>query len=63
VASLPRLPFVGEVTTESNSIAGELTADVVSAAIDRRDVPRRETPLHLKLCDNVEDLGKTIHLF
>ncbi|XP_065030671.1 uncharacterized protein LOC135582179 [Musa acuminata AAA Group] len=47
VAALPRLPKAGEVTTEEESLAGELTADAVSAVIDRRDVPHRETPLHL----------------
>lgn len=47
VAALPRLPKAGEVTTEAGSIAGEVTADAVSAVIDRRDVPNRETPLHL----------------
>ncbi|KAM0924463.1 hypothetical protein ACQ4PT_004876 [Festuca glaucescens] len=47
VAALPRLPRAGEVSTEAESIAGEVTADAVSAVIDRRDVPRRETPLHL----------------
>ncbi|KAL5990510.1 hypothetical protein ACLOJK_011412 [Asimina triloba] len=47
VASLPRLAKSGEVTTESESLASELQADIVSAAIDRRDVPGRETPLHL----------------
>ncbi|KAL6591469.1 hypothetical protein ACP70R_027992 [Stipagrostis hirtigluma subsp. patula] len=47
VAGLPRLPRAGEVTTEEQSIAGEAVADAVSAVIDRRDVPRRETPLHL----------------
>jgi ankyrin repeat domain-containing protein 13 len=47
VAGLPRLPRAGEVATEEESIAGEAVADAVSAVIDRRDVPRRETPLHL----------------
>ncbi|XP_010262395.1 PREDICTED: ankyrin repeat domain-containing protein 13B-like [Nelumbo nucifera] len=47
VSTLPRLPKAGEVTTEAESLAAELQADVVSAAIDRRDVPGRETPLHL----------------
>ncbi|CAD6249030.1 unnamed protein product [Miscanthus lutarioriparius] len=47
VAALPRLPRAGEVATEEESIAGEAVADAVSAVIDRRDVPRRETPLHL----------------
>ncbi|KAF9613558.1 hypothetical protein IFM89_008949 [Coptis chinensis] len=44
---LPRLPKAGEVNTENESVAAELQADVVSAAIDRRDVPGRETPLHV----------------
>ncbi|XP_008810264.1 uncharacterized protein LOC103721720 [Phoenix dactylifera] len=47
VAALPRLPKAGEVTTEEESLAAELTSDAVSGVIDRRDVPHRETPLHL----------------
>lgn len=47
VSNLPRLPKAGEVNTEEESISTELTADVVSSIIDRRDVPHRETPLHL----------------
>ncbi|KAJ0963710.1 hypothetical protein J5N97_028832 [Dioscorea zingiberensis] len=47
VSALPRLPKAGEVTTEEESVAAEHTADEVSKVIDRRDVPGRETPLHL----------------
>ncbi|KAK6136068.1 hypothetical protein DH2020_030173 [Rehmannia glutinosa] len=47
VAALPQLAKAGEVTTEAESLASEEDADVVSAVIDRRDVPGRETPLHL----------------
>ncbi|KAI0491276.1 hypothetical protein KFK09_025536 [Dendrobium nobile] len=47
VSTLPRLPKAGEVNTEEESISAELTADAVSSIIDRRDVPHRETPLHL----------------
>lgn len=47
VAALPRLPQAGEVSTREESVAAEHTADVVSEIIDRRDVPGRETPLHL----------------
>ncbi|XP_020576953.1 uncharacterized protein LOC110022385 [Phalaenopsis equestris] len=47
VSNLPRLPKAGEVNTEEESISAELTADAVSSIIDRRDVPHRETPLHL----------------
>ncbi|PWA61388.1 Ankyrin repeat-containing protein [Artemisia annua] len=47
ISTLPRLAKAGEVTTEDESVAAELDADAVSAVIDRRDVPLRETPLHL----------------
>uniref|UniRef100_A0A0C9S5R4 TSA: Wollemia nobilis Ref_Wollemi_Transcript_18659_2411 transcribed RNA sequence n=1 Tax=Wollemia nobilis TaxID=56998 RepID=A0A0C9S5R4_9CONI len=47
LATLPRLPRAGEVTTEEEAVLAEERADIVSAAIDRRDVPGRETPLHV----------------
>ncbi|KAL4190370.1 hypothetical protein AMTRI_Chr07g24410 [Amborella trichopoda] len=47
LSSLPRLPRPGEVTTEAESINAESIADSLSSVIDRRDVPFRETPLHL----------------
>lgn len=47
VTALPRLAKAGEVNTEAESLAAEANADAVSALIDRRDVPGRETPLHL----------------
>ncbi|KAL6554612.1 hypothetical protein OROHE_007351 [Orobanche hederae] len=47
VAALPKLAKAGEVNTEAESLAAEEDADAVSAVIDRRDVPGRETPLHL----------------
>lgn len=47
VSTVPRLARPGEVNTEAESLAAELKADQVSALIDRRDVPGRETPLHL----------------
>ncbi|KAE8653602.1 ankyrin repeat domain-containing protein 13B isoform X2 [Cucumis sativus] len=55
VSTLPRLAKAGEVNTEAESIAAELQADALSAVIDRRDVPGRETPLHLavRLCDPI----------
>jgi len=46
-ASLPCLPKAGEVKTEEESILAEERADILSASIDRRDVPGRETPLHV----------------
>ncbi|KAF1002575.1 uncharacterized protein LOC141700874 [Apium graveolens] len=47
ISGLPRLAKAGEVNTEAESLAAEAEADAVSAVIDRRDVPGRETPLHL----------------
>ncbi|XP_055829420.1 uncharacterized protein LOC129898775 [Solanum dulcamara] len=47
VGCLPCLAKAGEVNTEPQSVAAEIDADAVSAVIDRRDVPGRETPLHL----------------
>ncbi|KAJ4826963.1 hypothetical protein Tsubulata_008827 [Turnera subulata] len=47
ISTLPRLAKAGEVNTEQESLAAEKLADAVSAVIDRRDVPGRETPLHL----------------
>ncbi|KAI9185431.1 hypothetical protein LWI28_007208 [Acer negundo] len=47
IATLPRLTKAGEVNTEEESLAAEVKADAVSTVIDRRDVPGRETPLHL----------------
>ncbi|XP_010524952.1 PREDICTED: ankyrin repeat domain-containing protein 13B [Tarenaya hassleriana] len=47
VTGLPRVSMAGEVTTEAESLEAELRADAISAVIDRRDVPGRETPLHL----------------
>ncbi|KAK6288923.1 hypothetical protein POUND7_000464 [Theobroma cacao] len=47
ISTLPRLAKAGEVNTEAESLESELQADAVSTVIDRRDVPGRETPLHL----------------
>ena len=47
VSTLPRVAKAGEVNTEEESLAAEVQADAISAVIDRRDVPGRETPLHL----------------
>lgn len=47
IAGLPRLSDPSEIHTESVSLAEEARADAIAAVIDRRDVPNRETPLHL----------------
>ncbi|KAI5062224.1 hypothetical protein GOP47_0022763 [Adiantum capillus-veneris] len=46
-SALPRLAKAGEIRTESDAIAEEHRAEAVSAVLDSRDVPGRETPLHL----------------
>ncbi|OIT07953.1 PREDICTED: ankyrin repeat domain-containing protein 13C-like [Nicotiana attenuata] len=47
ILGLPRLCDTAEIHTESLSLAEEAKADAISAVIDRRDVPNRDTPLHL----------------
>ncbi|CAN7023880.1 unnamed protein product [Brassica oleracea var. botrytis] len=47
VTNLPTLSKPGEVTSEAESLQAESNADSITAVIDRRDVPNRETPLHL----------------
>ncbi|KAG0491607.1 hypothetical protein HPP92_005005 [Vanilla planifolia] len=47
LASLPRLAEPLGIKTEAASLVEEEKADAISAVIDRRDVPNRETPLHL----------------
>ncbi|KAL0392618.1 UNVERIFIED_CONTAM: hypothetical protein Sradi_2484600 [Sesamum radiatum] len=47
IAGLPQLCDPSGIQTESISLAEEAKADAIAAAIDRRDVPNRETPLHL----------------
>lgn len=47
VSSLPKLTEPEQIHTESDSASQEQLAEQISAAIDRRDVPLRETPLHL----------------
>ncbi|KAM7269596.1 hypothetical protein ACFE04_025093 [Oxalis oulophora] len=47
ISTLPTLSKAGDINTEAQSLQAELQADAVSSVIDRRDVPGRETPLHL----------------
>ncbi|XP_050367759.1 uncharacterized protein LOC126786091 [Argentina anserina] len=47
VSTLPRLADPTQIHTESDSLSQERLADKISAVLDRRDVPHRETPLHL----------------
>lgn len=47
LAGLPQLCNPTEIRTEAASLVEEEKADAISAMIDRRDVPNRDTPLHL----------------
>lgn len=47
IAGLPGLCDPAEIHSESISIAEEAKAEAIAAVIDRRDVPNRETPLHI----------------
>ncbi|KAJ6713070.1 putative ANKYRIN REPEAT DOMAIN [Salix purpurea] len=47
VAGLPRLCNPAEIRNEAISLAEEEKAEAIATAIDRRDVPYRDTPLHL----------------
>ncbi|XP_043704180.1 ankyrin repeat domain-containing protein 13C-A-like [Telopea speciosissima] len=47
LAGLPRLCNPVEIRTEAASLAEEEKVEAISAVVDNRDVPNRETPLHL----------------
>lgn len=48
ISTLPRLAAdPSKIHTESDSLSQERVADQISSVLDRRDVPFRETPLHL----------------
>ncbi|KAE7995412.1 hypothetical protein FH972_000213 [Carpinus fangiana] len=47
VSTLPKLADPDRIHTESDSLAQERLSDQISSVLDRRDVPFRETPLHL----------------
>ncbi|KAE8658462.1 chalcone synthase 1-like [Hibiscus syriacus] len=47
LAALPHLGNPDDIQTEEQSLAEEEKADEISAVVDRRDVPNRDTPLHL----------------
>lgn len=47
IAGLPQLCDPAEIISESDSVAEEVKADAISTVIDCRNVPNRETPLHL----------------
>lgn len=60
ISSLPRFPDPTQIHTESDSLAQERVADQISAVLDRRDVPLRETPLHLAVRLNDISAAKSL---
>ncbi|PQQ07533.1 uncharacterized protein Pyn_07640 [Prunus yedoensis var. nudiflora] len=62
LAGLPRLCNPAEIRTESASLAEEEKADAIASVIDRRDVPNRETPLHLAVKLGDQQLLKCLWL-
>ncbi|XP_059624227.1 uncharacterized protein LOC132267166 [Cornus florida] len=60
VSTLPRLAEPTQIHTESDSLAQERVADQISAVIDRRDNPYRETPLHLAVRLNDAVAARTL---
>ncbi|GAB4830828.1 hypothetical protein Ancab_004856 [Ancistrocladus abbreviatus] len=60
VSSLPRLTNPSRVLTKRDSLTQERVADQVSAVLDRRDVPFRETPLHVAVRLNDAFAARTL---
>ncbi|KAF5729064.1 ankyrin repeat domain-containing protein 13C [Tripterygium wilfordii] len=60
VSTVPKLADPPQVMTESDSLTQERVADQISAVLDRRDVPNRETPLHLAVRLNDSFAVKTL---
>ncbi|KAK7303302.1 hypothetical protein RJT34_14205 [Clitoria ternatea] len=47
ISNLPRFPDPTQIHSESDSLTQDRLAEKISVVLDRRDVPLRETPLHL----------------
>ncbi|XP_057757366.1 uncharacterized protein LOC130976504 [Arachis stenosperma] len=47
ISELPPFPDPDQIKTDSDALSQELLFEKISAVLDRRDVPLRETPLHL----------------
>ncbi|GFP94330.1 ankyrin repeat domain-containing protein 13b [Phtheirospermum japonicum] len=62
ISSLPRFCNPSEIHTESVSSVEEAKADAIAAAIDRRDVPNRDTPLHLAVKSSDEIAAEILML-
>ncbi|XP_057499390.1 uncharacterized protein LOC130783666 [Actinidia eriantha] len=60
VSTLPRLADPSQIHTESDSLTQERVSDQISSALDRRDNPLRETPLHLAVRLNDAFAARTL---
>ncbi|KAK8575420.1 hypothetical protein V6N13_033339 [Hibiscus sabdariffa] len=60
VSTLPKLADPAQIHTECDSLSQERVAENISAVLDRRDVPFRETPLHLAVRLNDVVAAKTL---
>ncbi|KAE8728831.1 autophagy-related protein 8C-like isoform X1 [Hibiscus syriacus] len=60
VSTLPKLADPAQIHTECDALSQERLAEKISAVLDRRDVPFRETPLHLAVRLNDVVAAKTL---
>ncbi|KAL5715402.1 hypothetical protein ACHQM5_017228 [Ranunculus cassubicifolius] len=60
LSTLPKLADPSRIHTESDSLAQERLADQISSLLDTRDVPHRETPLHLAVRLNDHFSARTL---
>ncbi|GMJ14584.1 hypothetical protein like AT1G62050 [Hibiscus trionum] len=60
VSTLPKLADPAQIQTECDSLSQERVAEKISVVLDRRDVPFRETPLHLAVRLNDVVAAKTL---
>ncbi|XVE87772.1 hypothetical protein DITRI_Ditri19aG0014700 [Diplodiscus trichospermus] len=60
VSTLPKLADPAQIHSECDSLSQERVADRISAVLDRRDVPFRETALHLAVRLNDAVAAKTL---
>ncbi|GMI91467.1 hypothetical protein like AT1G62050 [Hibiscus trionum] len=60
LSTLPKLADPAHIHSEADSLSQERLANQISAVIDRRDVPFRETPLHLAVRLNDSVAARTL---
>ncbi|XVE51103.1 hypothetical protein DITRI_Ditri02bG0011900 [Diplodiscus trichospermus] len=60
ISTLPKLADPAQIHSECDSLSQERVADQISAVLDRRDVPFRETPLHLAVRLNDTIAARTL---